>query len=225
MMSGRSTLAARDGVVGEAIGAGRPVQVGQIAEAASSGAADADTLVRLMTALSEVASRGHWNAKSVGWWLTSNKDRVRDGWVFRAGEGNGCRTWRLEDQRAGQRPTREVQHDLPLGASPAGPAPDFCRGCGAGAMSGPRGMASLRVSRVSLGLERNGLGGTYCRGGRAVANPRNRETRHAAPPGADDGRMSGAAHTGRTYGRQRPEPRRGGFWNLRTAVEPRKDWR
>jgi len=51
----------------------------------------------LRARLTEVACKGSWNAKSVGWWLRRNKDSVVGGRCFRCEPGEG-RGWWLESQ-------------------------------------------------------------------------------------------------------------------------------
>jgi hypothetical protein len=54
----------------------------------------------LRARLTEVACKGSWNAKSIGWWLRRNKDSVVGGRCFRCEQGEG-RAWWLESQATG----------------------------------------------------------------------------------------------------------------------------
>lgn len=100
------------GVWQEALGS-EWIEVGEIAKRADAHAASHGQLGKhvpmkaLQDKLSEVACRGFWNSKSVGWWLRRYKDRVvgdgDKGRVFRCEKSsNGQQKWKLapkEDQR------------------------------------------------------------------------------------------------------------------------------
>lgn len=54
-----------------------------------------DRAIALREKLTEVACKGKWSSKSVGWWLTRNKDRVIDRRSFTANQASGRKEWRL----------------------------------------------------------------------------------------------------------------------------------
>lgn len=57
---------------------------------------DADAAVRVLRdKLTEIACRGTWSGKSVGWWLRRNKDRVVGGRCFQCEQSRNGQRWRL----------------------------------------------------------------------------------------------------------------------------------
>jgi hypothetical protein len=50
----------------------------------------------------EIACRGVWSGRSVGWWLRRNKDRVVSGRSFRSEQGRNGQQWRLATQNMAQ---------------------------------------------------------------------------------------------------------------------------
>jgi hypothetical protein len=88
-----------------------PTSVADINARAETPAKEGEPLpmadIALRNKLTEVACRGKWSAKSVGWWLRRHKDRVVGERCFRAGEkGTNGKEWRLDgaDVGAGLRP-------------------------------------------------------------------------------------------------------------------------
>jgi hypothetical protein len=60
--------------------------------------------IELRNKLTEIACKGKWSAKSVGWWLRRHKDRVVGGRCFRVGQhkGRAGQEWRLEQQEVNE---------------------------------------------------------------------------------------------------------------------------
>ncbi len=66
--------------------------------------------ITLRNKLIEVACKGKWSAKSVGWWLRGHKDRVIAGRCFRSGQhkGRSGQEWHLEvEEGAGLKMARQ----------------------------------------------------------------------------------------------------------------------
>ena len=61
--------------------------------------------VALQSKLVEVACKGAWNGKSVGWWLRRNKDRVLAGRSFRCDQQGGRQQWWLAGAGASRQQT------------------------------------------------------------------------------------------------------------------------
>jgi hypothetical protein len=85
-----------------------PVEVADVSTRADAVVAEGDsagqskrTAVRVLRdKLIEVACRGAWSGKSVGWWLRRNKDRVVGGRSFQCESSRNGQQWRLAKQGA-----------------------------------------------------------------------------------------------------------------------------
>lgn len=72
--------------------------------------------IELRNKLTEVACKGKWSAKSVGWWLRRYKDRVVGNRCFRMGQHKGRygQEWRLEHEEQAKMPAAVTQPSLPV---------------------------------------------------------------------------------------------------------------
>ncbi|MBP7779486.1 MAG: hypothetical protein KA371_20400 [Acidobacteria bacterium] len=86
---------------------GGAVEVGDISRRADEEQGAGDIGV-LRDALVQVACRGSWSAKSVGWWLRGSKDRVVAGRSFRCEQGRNGQVWRLATEGAACQGTLRV---------------------------------------------------------------------------------------------------------------------
>ena len=96
------------------------LEVGEIARIADGFEAPTKA-VALRNKLVEVACRGNWNGKSVGWWLRRNKDRVVGGRSLRCEDGRRLVWWLCEEEQ----PVLPALSNLLAVSSPSGSCTNF----------------------------------------------------------------------------------------------------